>query len=202
MQTLVELPKTSNFEGFGQRLRQLRKAQKLSLKELSARANVSVGMLSHIERSQTTPSLRTLDRICVALGIEMANLFPPDVSHTSTDVKAQIVRAGNRARLDLSSTGLVKELLGPSTAKTLEFFLLTIAPGGGSGKEKLVRSGEKAGLILSGQVQLSVGNDVFLLDEGDSFLFDSGTPHQIGNLLGIEARVLWIIRPDQVGREI
>jgi transcriptional regulator with XRE-family HTH domain len=202
MQARSQPPKASNFEDFGQRLRQLRKERKLSLKDLSARANVSVGMLSHIERSRTTPSLRTLDRICIALGVEMANLFPADVLPSSSDAKAHIVRAGSRARLDLSTTGLVKELLGPSSAKTLEFFLLTIEPGGGSGKEKLVRSGEKAGLVLSGQVRLSVGSDVFALGEGDSFLFDSGTPHQIVNDRDNEARVLWIIRPDQVGREI
>lgn len=193
--------KSSSVADLGQRLRELRKKHKLSLVTLSGRSLVSVGMLSHIERNQTTPSLKTLDRICVALGIEMANLFPSEAPESGqSDV--HVVRANQRARLEFPSLGMSKVLLSASQGKTLEVFLLVIAPNGGTGDDWLVRSGEKAGLVVGGSLRLTVGTHVHELNEGDSFHFDSSVPHQLLNVSECEARVLWIIRPNQLGNEM
>ncbi len=183
----------------GQRLRKIRKDQRLSLAQLSEKSSVSVSMLSHIERGQTAPSLKTLDRICQALNVEMPAVFP--AKETTNSVSGpDVVRANERAKLDFPALGLTKELLSPALTgnKTLEFFMMTIKPGGSSGSEYLVRNGEKGGIVLNGELQLSVGEHEYLLTQGDSFQFDSGNPHRILNPTDSETTLLWIIRPDRV----
>jgi len=185
----------------GQRLRKLRKEQRLSLAQLGERSGVSVSMLSHIERGQTTPSLKSLDRICQALGVEMPAVFPPrELADDSAG--PDIVRANARARLEFPTFGLTKELLSPSRSQTLEFFMMIVEPDGGSGPDYLVRNGEKGGMVIKGELQLSVGEHQYTITEGDSFQFDSGKPHRIFNPTKQEARLLWIIRPDRVAGEL
>lgn len=187
----------------GHRLRKLRKDQRLSLAQLSDLSNVSVSMLSHIERAQTTPSLKTLDKICQALGVEMPAVFPVK-EPTENSSSSPVVRANERARLDFPSVGLTKELLSPSSSgsKTLEFFMMIVEPGGGSGPEYLVRNGEKGGIILQGKLLLSVGEHQYNLSEGDSFQFDSGKPHRIHNITKEETKLMWIICPHKIAGEI
>ena len=196
-----DVKKSSPVANLGQRLRELRKKHKLSLESLSARALVSVGMLSHIERNQTTPSLKTLDRICVALGVEMANLFPPQALKSSQS-DAHVIQVDQRPRLEFPSLGISKVLLSASHRKTLEVFLVVIVPNGGTGDEPMVRGGEKAGLVVGGRLRLTIGTHVHELCEGDSFHFDSSVPHQLRNISDEEASVLWIIRPNQLGNEM
>lgn len=183
----------------GARLRSVRKNQQLSLVMLSQQSGVSVSMLSHIERGQTMPSLKTLDKICQALNIEMPVIFPPREPETITQ---DIVRKENRAQLEFPSYGLVKELLSPNSSKSLEFFMISMEPEGGSGPEYLVRNGEKAGLVVEGQLELTIGERRYNLNAGDSFQFDSGQPHRIYNNTKKPAKLLWIIRPDQIRAEI
>jgi transcriptional regulator with XRE-family HTH domain len=184
----------------GQRLRELRKERHLSLKELCARAQLSVAMLSHIERNQTNPSLKMLEKICTGLGVEMANLFPTQATD-ATGEDAFVIRAGARPSLALPH-GVTKQLLSPSHKKTLELFILKVAPNGSSGSEPLIRAGEKAGMLLQGQVRLTLGARSFDIEEGDSFLFDSGLPHRFFNPGSVEAHILWIIRPNPVANEL
>ncbi len=190
---------TSNTD-LGKRLRELRKERHLSLKELCARAQLSVAMLSHIERNQTNPSLKMLEKICVGLGVEMANLFPTQTADP-TGEDAFVVRADARASLALPH-GVTKQLLSPAHKKTLELFVLKVAPKGSSGAEPLTRTGEKAGLLLQGQIRLTVGARSFDIEAGDSFLFDSGLPHRFFNPGNVEAHILWIIRPNPTANEL
>lgn len=185
----------------GHHLRQLRKEQQLSLAKLSERSDVSVSMLSHIERGQTMPSLRTLNRICQALNTEMSAIFPTK-EQTYEDEGAEIVRAGERSELEFKSFGLTKELLSPKRSKTLEFFMMTLKPGGGSGPELLVRQGEKAGLVIEGELSLLIGDKNYVLSEGDSFQFNSAKAHRILNDTNAPIKILWIIRPDSIAGDI
>jgi len=59
----------------GQRLRHLRRAQHLSLKTLAAQAEVSVGMISQIERDQVNPSIRVLEKLRIALHVPLSALL-------------------------------------------------------------------------------------------------------------------------------
>lgn len=184
-------------DNLGQRIRELRTEKKLTLAALSLKSQVSVGMLSHIERGQTSPSLKTLERLRVALDVPLARLFERD--RPLAQEAGRVVRARHRRRLHFDKLGLVKELLSPPGHSDLEVLMLAIEPGGGSGPEPWSRSGEKAGLVLSGRFELTIGDETYRLEEGDSFQFDSRVPHRFRNLADQESRVLWIISSDEPG---
>lgn len=182
----------------GARVRELRLKKKMTLAELSERSQVSIGMLSNIERGQTSPSLRTLERLRLALEVPLASFFECKAPDNERDADV-VVRQANRAKLPFAARGLVKELLSPPGHSDLEVLMLVLDPGGGSGPEPWTRQGEKAGLVLAGRFQLDVGERTYVLEEGDSFQFDSRQPHSFRNLASCEARVLWIIKSDEVG---
>jgi mannose-6-phosphate isomerase-like protein (cupin superfamily) len=102
-------------------------------------------------------------------------------------------RANLRPRLDLGSDLLVKQLLSPANARALQFMVLIIPPGGGSGAAPIGYPSEKGGLVLEGRIQLQVGDRSSILSEGDSFQFDGALPHRFVNESAQPAKVLWMI---------
>jgi transcriptional regulator with XRE-family HTH domain len=176
----------------GGTIRRLRQQRKLSLHTLAGRAEMSVSMLSQIERGISSPSLKSLTKIRLALGVPISSLF--ESASTKANPGAKYVRSlADRPNLDLGPTYLVKQLLSPSIAKDLQFMILTIPPGGGSGDMPYSSPGEKGGLVLEGSLRLFIGDDIVDVHEADSFQFDSSTLHHFKNVGQRTTRVLWII---------
>ncbi|XRC93776.1 helix-turn-helix transcriptional regulator [Ottowia sp. VDI28] len=111
----------------GARLRELRNEKKMTLAELSLRSQVSIGMLSHIERGQTSPSLKTLERLRLALEVPLASFFEREDPAPKNE--GTVVRAHARARLPFKKLGLVKERLSPPGHSDLDVLMLVIEPG-------------------------------------------------------------------------
>ena len=176
----------------GGTIRRLRQQLKLSLHNLAGRADMSVSMLSQIERGISSPSLKSLTKIRLALGVPISSLF--ESAGAKTNPGAKYVRnLADRPNLDLGPAYLVKQLLSPSVAKDLQFMILTIPPGGGSGDTPYSSPGEKGGLMLEGSLRLFIGDDVVDVRETESFQFDSSIPHHFKNIGDKTTRVLWII---------
>lgn len=188
---------TDTLRGLGERIRNLRVERDLTLAALSAKSQISVGMLSHIERGKTSASLKLLDRLRVALGVPLASFF--DHNKDRSVEEGTITRLGKRSMLSFSKTGLTKELLSPPGHSELEMLMLSIEVGGGSGADPWRRNGEKAGYVLQGRFELQIGDKTHVLDQGDAFQFDSRQPHTFRNLAAIETKVIWVIRSNEAG---
>lgn len=183
-ETLVHPPRV------GQTIKRLRQGHSMSLQDLAARSGVSAGMLSQIERDRANPSLKTLTRLRHALGVPLSALFEDTPYSPDPDF---VRRASRRPRLDLGPRFVVKELLSSRAAQSLQFMILHIPPQGSSGQHPLSYPAEKAGLVLKGEVLLRVSETEVLLEEGDSFQFDSLQPHGFRNASNQPAAMLWII---------
>lgn len=185
----------------GSNLRKLRKAKGLSLQRLADESGVSVGMISQVERGLANPSMRLLTSLRRALNISMQELFGEDpVAVPATADPNFVRRKANRPVIDLGT--LHKELLTPTDQRHLQLMILRLAPGGESGGKALSYPAEKGGLVLSGRVILSVDGEVAELVEGDSFVFDSVSPHFLRNTSDEPAEVLWIIGAVQFDRHL
>lgn len=184
----------------GTRLRELRTAKGITLAQLSASSQVSVAMLSHIERGQAAPSLKTLERLRIALDVQLANFFvQADAEPESIDSSLIVGKQEDRTRLPFKHMGLVKELLVPTGHSDLEMLMLIIQPGGSSGPEPWTRNGEKAGYVIEGRFELTVGESQRTIETGDSFRFDGSIPHQFRNPTEHPTRVIWIIKSSVPG---
>jgi len=176
----------------GRTIRKLRQERKLSLQSLASEAEMSVSMLSQIERGISSPSLKSLTKIRLALGVPISSLFESTTA-ASTPSARYVRTIADRPILDLGPDYLVKQLLSPSTAKDLQFMILTLPAGGGSGDMPYSSPGEKGGLMLEGKLRLFIGGDVVDVGAGDSFQFDSSIPHHFKNVTDATTRVLWIM---------
>ena len=196
---LGDLPQDRMLLGLGERIRALRLRQQLTLQDLSGRSQVSVAMLSHIERGRATPSIRVLDRIRLALEVPFGAFFEEDQPVTQEDEARIVTRAEERPLLRFEESGLVKELLSPGRGSQLEMMVLRLDRGGHSGEEPWRRVGEKCGLVLEGSFELTLGGTGYALRRGDAFQFDSSVPHSFRNTADGESQILWIILSRESG---
>ena len=170
----------------GTRLRQMRIRRGLSLAQVAKAAGISVGFLSAIERSQMSASIGTLRRLARFHKTNILDFFDPAESNS------RLVRPSGRKVLE-AGPGVRMELLAWGNT-VMEPHLFRIAPNAGSG-ESYAHEGEEFLLVLRGQLQLKLDGEEFRLKSGDSFYFESATPHHWKNPGRAETWVLWVNTP-------
>jgi quercetin dioxygenase-like cupin family protein len=90
----------------------------------------------------------------------------------------------------------MKELLSPDTeGRLMEMYELTIEAGESSGVDFYNHEGEKAGVVVAGSLRSWLRDDLFTLEEGDSFQSPSPPPHRFDNPGRHLARIPWINSP-------
>lgn len=176
----------------GTQIRELRKIKGYTLHRMANAADISIGYLSQIERNQSALPIGVLKRICDVLGVQIHWFFQPVVPPPA-DERDFIVRAGNRRNMTFTGIGIGEELLSPNLSGPLELLLSTIQPGADS--EPYSHDGEEAGYVVSGILDLWVGDRYFRLNEGDSFSFSSKEQHRCANPGTVPTKVVWVITP-------
>jgi len=177
----------------GQRIRDLRRTRAMSLEAVAARTDLSIGFLSQIERGLSSPSLRVLATLADVLGVGIAGLFSAK-ENAGAAPDAIVTREPQRARLNLWRAGISKQLLSPAGSEgRLNLFLVHMEPGGSTVDEVYTHDGEEAGLVMSGEMNLTVDAESWTLKQGDSFRFASRRPHRFSNpSQKSKAVVLWV----------
>lgn len=190
-----QAPSARKAPPLGARLRDLRRAADLSLVQLADKSGVSVGMISQIERSLSNPSVRTLERLREALGIPLTSLLEGDEGYppAASEMPPEFVRrAKDRPLFSVGKGGLQKALLSPHGDYDIKFMLISFPPRTKS-VDILVGPGEKAGVVLEGEIDLTVAGSTERLQAGDSFQFSSELSHRVENPGAGTAQLLWIM---------
>jgi transcriptional regulator with XRE-family HTH domain len=160
----------------GPRIRSLRQARQVTLRELAERAGVTESFLSQVEREVTSPSIASVQRIARALDLGIAELFvdePP---------LGRVVRRGDRRRIVYNGLNAVDEFLTAGRDGRLQVILTTLEPGGGTGDEAYTHeSDEEVVIVLEGSLELWVGDEHHVLADGDSIAYSSRQPHRNRN---------------------
>ncbi len=198
LQEAVEQPAAHRF---GETVKAFRLRKGLSLRELALLTGLSVGILSQIERNVTSPSLKTLTKLRIGLGVPLSALFDDEGGNPEGLAYPNVRRKGARPKLDLGD-GILKQLVSPATASNLQVMMLVVAPNGRTGETVTGVPGEKAALVLAGSLEITIGPDVILLEEGDAVQFNAETPHAFRNAGAHEAQVLWVISQVPAERHI
>ena len=170
----------------GPHLRKLRLQRGESLATVAKAVDVSVGFLSNLERSQSGASVGIMRRLAQYYGLNILDFFGDGVA------ASPLIRPHERRVLP-GGEGVQMELLA-SGKITMEPHLFRVAPGAGSG-ERYSHDGEEFLFIVRGQLLISLENNEYQLRAGDSFYFDSKTPHRWHNPGKKETTILWINTP-------
>ena len=174
----------------GERLRDIRRLRRATLRTVAARAGVSESFLSQVERGRASASIASLRRIAGALGVSVADLFEP-----GGPPRPRVLRREERPSLAFGTLGR-KLLLTPRPLQQLEVFVGELDPGGSTGAEPYAHGdSEELFVVLTGSVQLELGGDRHELGTGDSIDYRSSTPHRVTNVGEERAEVMWIISP-------
>lgn len=177
----------------GREIKDLRKARSATLTEMAKETGLSPGYLSQIETGKATPSVKALHSISQALAVNISWFFSPQ-SDDGDDLRDYVVRSTNRRSLKFKN-GITDELLSPNLGRKLEMLRCIFPPGTSSGKEPYQHQGEEAGLVVSGTLDLWIGDTHVTLTEGDSFAFESDIPHRYENRTNEDTVVVWSITP-------
>lgn len=188
---------------FGHKLRQHRRAIGLTLEQLSDMSGVSSALLSQVERGLSSPSLRTLSRLRLALNLPSSFFFEDDtIQEAPLTDPPYICRFHDRPRLELGPNAPHKELLHHQSSQIFDMMVIEIPPFGNSGPDPIHYPSEKGGMVLQGELKLSISGQDSRLKAGDSFLFDGKLPHRLSNPLSTPLRLLWIIAHKPSGPHI
>lgn len=177
----------------GARLRALREASSLSLRELALRCGVSAPMLSQVERGETSPTLVVAAKIAAGLELRLSQLLRLDEEGAVT-----IVRAGERRRGGASSRGHSFEVMtSDQPGQRAELSRHTLAPGGATGATDdppMHEPGSReVALVESGSVVLVCDGERYELDAGDCVTFDADLPHHFENQTAAGATFLSVV---------
>jgi transcriptional regulator with XRE-family HTH domain len=175
-------------QNLGRRLRALRSQRDLTLVQLGQQVDLSASYLSQIERGVTMPSLPRLTAIASALEVDVGYFF-------EEDVPARCVVEANRGKRLGGETGVAVELLSADPSnKTIQPYRLVCQPG--TARERpSTYPGEECGLVLKGKLTVTVGDESFVLEAGDSIHYQRLQPHSWRNDGDGECVAIWAVSP-------
>jgi len=162
----------------------------MSVRALAAKTGFSPSLISQAENAQVTPSIGSLERIAMALGVSLGKFFAEPETNT-----VHLVRASARPKLTSTWSPVSIEALAPlDEAGKLEPVMLIMAPEGRSGIFPAAPGGEKFALVVEGEVTLTLGDEVHVLRHGDAITFTPATEHQWDNTGAGPAQVVIVTR--------
>lgn len=160
----------------GRRLRKMRALHGLSQRELSQRSGVSNAMISLIENGKSNPSLGLLKRLTDAAPLSIAGFFSMELAVQD--------RAFYKAEelTEIGSGGISYRQVGAALPTGgLQILYETYQPGADTGRTPLRHDSEEGGVVISGELEVTVGEETRLLGAGDAYLFNSRIPHRFRN---------------------
>jgi XRE family transcriptional regulator, regulator of sulfur utilization len=177
----------------GARVKALREASALSLRDLAARSGVSAPMISQVERGETSPTLTVANRIAAGLDLRLSQLLRLDESGSVTVVRAARRQHGGSAR-----RGHAFEVMtSAQPGQRAELSRHTLAPGGATGAPDdppMHEPGSReTALVERGSLILVCDGQRHELGEGDCVTFDADLPHHFENPTDGEAAFLAVV---------
>lgn len=174
----------------GSRLRELRTERSLSMRALAERSGLNVNTFSLIENGKTSPSVSTLQQIAAALEVPITAFFETKAPKSSV----AHITASSRPRLAFAH-GLLEDLGAGLTNRAVEPFVVTLEPHASSGESPIVHTGFEFVFCLQGRMTYLVEDQSYVLEPGDSLLFESHLPHRWKNEAAQPAQAILALYP-------
>jgi len=180
----------------GKKIKTFREFRQISRKELAVKSNLDINQLERIEEKGKVPSLGHLIKVSRALGVRLGTFLDDQAQIGPVVVKAGTEKVGasfstndESAKQHLNFFSLAPE----KSDRHMEPFIIEIEPGNDSDHKLSSHEGEEFLFILSGQIEINYGKDLYSLNEGDSIYLDSIVGHNIHAAGKQTAKILGVI---------
>lgn len=178
----------------GARVRHARLLKGLRMREVADAVGCDESMISKIEAGKVLPSLVMLNKIVTALDRDLSSFFGLEI-----DQHRLVQRAGERMVVTgdalRSGRGVSYERLVPLAAgNLLEANIHNVEPGGEK-IDLITHQGEAVGILIDGEIELTIDGTTYQMATGDSFFFKAHLANSYRNLGKTVARIVWINTP-------
>ncbi|HBY56341.1 MAG TPA: MerR family transcriptional regulator [Candidatus Atribacteria bacterium] len=160
----------------GNKIRKLRISKKINLTDLAKKIGKTPSYLSQVERGMASPSIMALREISKVLNVPMFYFLIEDKKQNI------IVRKDERKVLQFPKSRLTYELLSPDASQRIQMIKTRINRGASSCTKPLSHESEECILVMEGKMEIKIGDELFILEEGDSIYYLASIPHKITNI--------------------
>lgn len=178
----------------GKRIKRRRESLGFQIKELSIKIGVTSSLISQIEKGKAYPSIVTLKKVSEALQTTVGEL----IGENENSIKHPLVRPNERRLAKVNPGGTSSHLLSNHIpGKQIEPYIIKFSKN--SNSNKIMTSnfpGQEFCFVLYGIFEVKIDGDIYILNEGDSFYFDSNKHHLFKNISDKNAELIWIIMPN------
>lgn len=152
----------------------------MSQRELARRAGLTHGTISFIERNKISPSIGTMRQILDVLGLTLSDFF----SHEPEPEPEPRWFFERKDLFEVGTGGVSLLQVGRSlVGRPLQVLLETYPPGTETSREPYrVEGGEEGGVVIEGEIEATIGDEVRTLRKFDAYLFPTSLPHKLRNV--------------------
>lgn len=164
----------------GTKIREIRLEKGLKLNELAEKTQLTSSYISQIERNITEPSLSSLKKIAISLGV-------PIYTFLSTEKKQNVyIQSSMRKKLELPNSSMVYEFISPMASDKevdikMETIYFQLEPESWSNDEFMLHAADECIFVIEGKIELFLGDEKYILNSGDSIYIKENMPHKFYN---------------------
>lgn len=183
-------------KALGLRIRAVRRAHRITVRALAETAELSPAFISQIENGKANASFDALRKIAAALGLTFAELFD-----TTQPTTGRVLRRDERPLL-LTEEGVRSFSITRPPVGEVDVAVSEYEPGAFSGGHDYTHGNSReVVLILRGRFSFELGDETFLLEQGDSLDFRTNITHMITNVGDEVGEALWVVSPPSSPRQ-
>jgi DNA-binding response OmpR family regulator/mannose-6-phosphate isomerase-like protein (cupin superfamily) len=173
----------------GEKIKSIRKSKGIKIKQLSTRSGLTESSISMIENGKISPSITTINKIAMALSVHPIEFF-----EIEKHKKWIVTRKGEREKMLFdNSDNKLEFLIKDKKDYRNEIFISYLGANQKSFDEYITHDGYKFGYVLSGSVDVELGNERVRVNEGDTIFFEAIIPHLWKSADNKESSTLWVV---------
>jgi transcriptional regulator with XRE-family HTH domain len=187
---MYKSPELNQEINVGRELRTLCAQRGLSMRALAEKSGLAVNTLSLIQNGKTSPSVSTLQQLALALEVPITAFFKNDFPKS----RVAFIKTGEHPGAAFAH-GTLEDLGGGLKDTSIEPFIVNMRPNSTSGTHPIVHTGHEFVFCLAGRIVYVIENQTYMLEPGDSLLFESHLPHSWQNVEEVPARAILVLCP-------
>jgi transcriptional regulator with XRE-family HTH domain len=174
----------------GARLRALRTLRGISQRELAKRCGVTHSSLSLIEQGKVSPSISSLKKVLDAIPMSVGDFFTMEL-----ESRNQVFYSADEL-VNMGSGEVIYKLVGANRQdRALGFMIETYPPHTDTGREMIAHQGEEAGVVLEGEIEITIGAEIRVLKAGEAFYYNTNVPHRFRNISEAPCKLVSCVTP-------